>query len=1052
MDRRRFIRAAGTLALAGVATQIAPAAAGEPHDDPQRKPRVLILEEPAFPRGEAAVPDRAALEGVFSGFDVAFLGAAEFSARLAAGGADVAVTPYGSYFPKEAASALREYLAKGGNWVNLGGVPLSRPVVREAQGWRAEASTTAYHKNLGITQAFPVDAALIASYRSPGFRQELALTASEIFELYVRFTDAKDFPAEDGSAGPRDAVLRPMVVGLDGSGEALAAPVIAIDRLMGPYAGGRWLLANFRGTISAPALREMIAHAAEGAGELTARMSLACYHDGEIPSLTVRLLRPSGEVRKRIAGPCQVELVDGRRRAVSTMRVALAGSGATASAETPLTTGRLAPGLYEVTVTVPVASLFTGRNIPFRYTTGFWVYDRALMEGGAAFTAGDQYLLRDGAPYPVTGTTYMGSDVHRKFLFEPNPSVWDRDFAAMKQSGVNMVRTGIWTGWKNLMLDVGAPNESAFRALDAFVLTARRHDIPLVVTLFAFLPEAWGGVNPYLDPRSVAAQKEFVTLFTRRYGMVRDIIWDLINEPSFCSPAHLWECRPNYDAFESAEWNAWLRRRYPAPAGGQDSASRLQELYRAAADEPVGLPTLEDFSDANIFSGRRPIKVIDYRLFAQEMFARWARELAATIRANGNAAQLITVGQDEGGTYERPANQFFAGAVDFTCVHNWWLNDALLWDNIVTKAPGKVNLVEETGVMFYETMEGKAWRTETEVANLLERKMALSLGAGGAGFIEWVWNTNCYMASDNEAAIGFHRADGTAKPELAPMRRYAAFMAAHRAKLTGRVAEEVLLVVPHSQMFSVRNFATEATQRCVRAMHYDCQVPMRAVSEYGLDAAGAPAKLVVVPSPRTLSDGAWTALLSMADGGATLLVTGSIDRDDHWLPADRLGALQVRAGSKPVAPEETLRIGDREFRLSYRGDKGQRLEKGVLAGGEIPSVASIPRGRGVILWSPLPVELAEQTEPTAALYDEALKRAGVVPVLRTQERDPALLVFSTVFHDTILVTLLSESDRDRSAKLVHAASGSVVPVTVPAGRALLMFVHRTTGSVLATTS
>ena len=68
----------------------------------------------------------------------------------------------------------------------------------------------------------------------------------------------------------------------------------------------------------------------------------------------------------------------------------------------------------------------------------------------------------------------MASDVHRQFLFEPNPFVWDQDFRAMKAAGVNLVRTGIWTGWKKFMPEAGKVNEAALRALDAFLLTAHQ--------------------------------------------------------------------------------------------------------------------------------------------------------------------------------------------------------------------------------------------------------------------------------------------------------------------------------------------------------------------------------------------------------------------------------------------------------------------------------------------------------------------------------------------------------------------------------------------------
>lgn len=1042
------MRAAGSLAIAGVATQITGAAAAGSQDGAQRRLRVLVLEEPSFPAGEIEMPEQAQLLRELSAYDCAFVGLAEFASRLAARDADVVVTPHGSHFPKSAFVPLVSYLNAGGNWVNIGGVPLSVPVVREGAEWRMEASTTAYHKRLGITQAFPVDAASVAAYEKTGIslESELRFTATEIYELYVRFTETRDFPSEDGTAGARDAVLRPLLMGTGPGKEPAAAPFIVIDRLQGPYAGGRWLLANFRGTIAASAVRALVVHALDGSTELTARMSLACYREGEMPALTVRLHRPRGDARNRVGGPCHIEVFDDRNKRVAEFRSVMEGSGATAFAGADLKVARLSPGLFTVKVTLPVASATDGRSNSLGYSTGFWVFDRSLLEQGSALGVGDQYLVKDGKPYPVTGTTYMGSDVHRKFLFEPNPFIWDRDFAAMKEAGVNMVRTGIWTGWKNLMLDVGAPNESAFRAMDAFVLTARRHGIPLIMTFFAFLPESWGGSNPYLDPRSVAAQNEFVTLFTRRYRMVPEIIWDLINEPSFCSPAHLWQCRPNYDAFETAEWNAWLAKRY-ADAQGSDGRSRLQELYRTAADEPISLPAIEEFDDANIFNNRRPIKVIDYRLFAQEMFRRWAAGLASTIRSNGNPAQLVTVGQDEGGTYERPGNQFFADAVDFTCLHNWWLNDHLLWDSVVTKTRGKANLVEETGVMFYETMEGKAWRTEHEAADLLDRKMALALGAAGAGFIEWIWNTNAYMVLDNEAAIGFHRVDGTSKPELNAFRRYAGFIRAHRDRLVGRAEEDVLLVIPHSQMFSVRNFATEATQRSVRAMHYHCQVPMRAVSEYRAGVPGAAPKLIVVPSPRTLAADAWSALLLLAERGATLLVTGTFDRDDHWIPNERISQFGVRSESRPVAQEEELTIGGAAFRLSFRGDKIQRLEKAVIAGGGMPAVMTFPLGTGRVIWSPLPVELAEQIEPTVALYELALQSSGVVPALATKERDPSILVLPTLFEEVILATIVSESDMPKNIALIHRATGAAIAVELPPQKGTMLVLDRATGAL-----
>ena len=186
------------------------------------------------------------------------------------------------------------------------------------------------------------------------------------------------------------------------------------------------------------------------------------------------------------------------------------------------------------------------------------------MAGGRPFTTDAHNLLRDGVPYIVTGTSYMATDVHRRFLLEPNPHVWDRDFGAMRGAGVNMIRTGIWTGWRRYMPGPGSVDEAALRALDAFLLAARRHEMPVIFTFFAFVPDSWGGANPYLDPQAVDAQKEFISRIVERYKEMNDVIWDLINEPSCCSPDRLWQTRPNYDEHETRAWHEWLRERFPS--------------------------------------------------------------------------------------------------------------------------------------------------------------------------------------------------------------------------------------------------------------------------------------------------------------------------------------------------------------------------------------------------------------------------------------------------------------------------------------------------------
>src|SRR5262249_21888871 len=346
------------------------------------------------------------------------------------------------------------------------------------------------------------------------------------------------------------------------------------------------------------------------------------------------------------------------------------------------------------------------------------------------------------------------------------------------------------------------------------------------------------------------------------------------------SPKYLWNCRPNYDQYEQAAWKQWLKDRYPA-ANDDERLSKLQELWRSS-DESLELPKLQDFESVNLIDDRLPLTTLDYRLFAQDMFIRWVRQVTPAIRSNGNTKQLITVGQDEGGLADSPNIQFFAKEIDFASLHNWWNNDDLLWDSVLGKVPSKLNLMEETGVMFYEKADGGApWRSETDVANLLERKMALSFAADGAGFVEWIWNTNPYMNSTNEVGIGFHRVDGTAKPELEPFLRIAKFMSQHGQLLNDREPEPVAMVIPHSQMFSPSSFAQAATRRAVRALYYHCGVPVQAVSEYTIGEYAGQAKLIIVPSPRVLNEKCRDAFGTEGERGATIAISGPFHEDDH---------------------------------------------------------------------------------------------------------------------------------------------------------------------------
>jgi len=138
---------------------------------------------------------------------------------------DLLITPYGSAFPKRAWRVMLKYLRAGGNWLNLGGVPLTRPVVFTGNRWKMEAPQTAYHKRLGITHSFAVNGDGLTYKAAPQVSADLGrnIKARQIYELYVRLSSSSNEPDEAGSDGPHEGVVRPLLFALNQEGRPIAA-------------------------------------------------------------------------------------------------------------------------------------------------------------------------------------------------------------------------------------------------------------------------------------------------------------------------------------------------------------------------------------------------------------------------------------------------------------------------------------------------------------------------------------------------------------------------------------------------------------------------------------------------------------------------------------------------------------------------------------------------------------------------------------------------------------------------------------------------------------
>ncbi|HEX6648499.1 MAG TPA: hypothetical protein VF075_03135, partial [Pyrinomonadaceae bacterium] len=233
VPRRKFLKTIGGAAVASAFPNVVLGA--------QRPaPNIAIFWEPGFPAIQDCGVTREILQEALR--NASFLTERELNDQLIIKHFDLLITPYGSAFPKRAWPQILKYLRMGGNWLNLGGIPLSRPVVRTGGQWRAESHQTTYHKALGITHSFPVRVNAITTYEAPN-ELKSGFKAQEIYELYVRLSSSNNEPAEAGSDGPHEGVVHPLVLGMNRDRRAIAAPVIQIDRLLAEFAGGRWVFA-----------------------------------------------------------------------------------------------------------------------------------------------------------------------------------------------------------------------------------------------------------------------------------------------------------------------------------------------------------------------------------------------------------------------------------------------------------------------------------------------------------------------------------------------------------------------------------------------------------------------------------------------------------------------------------------------------------------------------------------------------------------------------------------------------------------------------------------
>ena len=999
----------------------------------ESSPAIVAYSDVGFPTADSASPSPDQLQKLLPG---AYLASAEqLQSHLDARGTRLLVLPYGSAFPEEGWPSIYQFLKRGGNLLVLGGRPFTRAAYRDSAGWHLRDYSVRFTRPLGIDQYQVTPGSERLEFQTnPDLVSPLSRFAwKRAFSPVIRLS-AVDLYARGGSAGSIDARLDTLAWGTR-DGRKLAAPALQVDHLRNGFDGGRWIFLNaeltpefYSRAEASDLIRSLADRAIRGSEEFTVRPLLPLYLPGEPVQLDI--LWHSAEPSTQ---PLTVKVV--------TFPQAQPSSCSVTTASAPSSQAQVLPAPLTKGLHIIEAALMEGNKVRALYRSGFWIRDEAYLRSGPRLTVNQSYFELDGNPLAVVGTTYMSSEVQRLYFEHPNVYIWDRDFAQIHAAGLNMIRTGWWTGWDKFCDENGQPYERTLRTLEAYLMTARKNGLPVQFNFFAFVPDALGGVNPYLDPEAVRKQAALITAVVGRFHDVPYLAWDLINEPSFSE--HLWTMRPNDDREEVDQWNQWLSRRYPDRA----SLAAVWNLPSNAVQGTVSLPEAIEFESRGMYVGRNSLKVYDYFLFAQECFAQWVRTMCKAIRSTGSR-QLITVGQDEGGILDRLSPAYWGQLVDFTTNHSWWQNDHLLWDSLLAKQPGRACLIQETGLQRELNLDEVVRRNPESEAALLERKVASSF-VQGSGAIEWLWHTNSYMTESNETPIGAVRTDGTEKPEAEVMRDYAGFAKSLGEHLRNPEQPSIAMITSQAAQYSVMaDFQIEAQRKAVRALAYYNHLTLYAIAENQVEKLGSP-KLAILPSPQALTETAWRSLLKYVKEGGNMLVTGPVDRDEHWHNTTRMAELKLDAETEPLTYHNAaIQLRDRLVPLSFDQQKQSWLDWLRFSDGA--TLKEIPYEKGRIFWAAYPVELAEGAPAAADLYAYVASRLGITPLFDLQSSlSPGVMVYPVALEDSVLYIMTSESADDAKVDLRDKLTGVRLTFQLAGQHAAVALIGKEKKSVIA---
>ncbi|MEW6358399.1 MAG: beta-galactosidase [Planctomycetota bacterium] len=692
-----------------------------------------------------------------------------------------------------------------------------------------------------------------------------------------------------------------------------------------------------------------------------------CYRQGEPVTMTVNVSN-LGKAAQDIELTIEIIETEGRPPIFTMAETVHAEAGSTQAVEFAWKPEAFKTDLYRYRVT-----LTCGEKVIDAMTNAFVVWNDAVVARGPKLGYADNYVTIDGRP-----TLLCGSN-HYAVLFrslDQNPERWEKDFALMRDNGMNVLRILHLTGEAGekkpgfAMQDISNPPEWLLRRFDALVQLSQKHQVILFLS-------AHDHIKVELNDADLAAEQRWCEMLARRYAAVPGLMWDIQNEPFLFHP------HTTKDPDAVALFNRYLKTRY-------ESTEALRAAW-GQVDPQIELGKVPLPGDKMWHLAWDDKSALDFERARVWALERWINANAEALRKG--AKKPITVGYLP---TETAAERWLGNdALDFANLHAYVEPDDLAkrLRFIDQRSLGRSLSVGEFGVNFHPGMyrtngyKKAPWIVEPDEANRLFMQMAHeTFGLGGSSVCNWLWSDSAELVF----SMGLIHAHRHVQRDLLSVYRNCAFF--FRLVQPKYDQPEIYFVIADSHRLGGQSKrVTEAIINGID-MLVKCHVEFAAINESGLDRLPDSARVLVYPIPFCPSDDTYDHLCDFVRRGGVVYLSGDISYDPH---RDRTrtrrleelcGVRFVRENYPNVMVEKATAVDVAEV------ERRPCIEVDPIAAERVPELDGVHPlavvnqfGQGKVYFSTDPIELyAEPTE--TARYRHFLRFAGVERIAMTPDK------------------------------------------------------------------